>query len=59
VTGLSVFTEFLRTFPGPVIAGFATGHAVTPLITVPLGVLTRVIAVGQPALVLEEAAASA
>ena len=56
-TGLSVFVEFFRHFPGPVIAGFPTGHTTTPLVSVPLGVDVRVLAGRAPGLVFDEAAA--
>lgn len=58
VTGLSVCAELLREFPGPVIAGFPTGHTTTPLLSIPLGIAARVIGRGTPALVLDEAAAA-
>jgi muramoyltetrapeptide carboxypeptidase len=58
VTGLSVFADFLHDFSGPVVAGFPTGHAITPLMTVPLGVPVRVIASARPALVFDHAAAA-
>jgi muramoyltetrapeptide carboxypeptidase len=59
VTGVSVFADFLRDFPGPVLAGFPTGHAIAPLVTVPLGVVARIVGRGAPALVFDAAAAAA
>jgi muramoyltetrapeptide carboxypeptidase LdcA involved in peptidoglycan recycling len=48
--------DLLREFPGPVIAGFPSGHTTGPAWTLPLGVRCRVIAGGTPRLVVEEAA---
>ena len=45
-------------FPGPVLAGFPSGHTTGPCLSVPLGVRTRVVAGARPALVFEEAAAA-
>ena len=46
-------------FPGPVLFGFPSGHTTTPLVSLPLGVQTKVIASPEsPRLVFEEAAAS-
>jgi len=58
ITGVSVLADFLRDFAGPVLAGFPTGHATTPLITVPLGVPARVISRDRPALVFDTPAAA-
>lgn len=58
VTGQGVMADFFRDFPGPVLAGFPTGHTTTPLVTVPLGVSTRVVAHQAPALVVTEPAAA-
>ncbi len=57
VTAREVCAEFFHDFPGPVLFGFPTGHTTTPLVSVPLGVETRVIGTGQPRLVINEAAA--
>jgi muramoyltetrapeptide carboxypeptidase len=57
VTGRSIFADVLADFPGPVLFGFPTGHTTTPLVSVPLGVWTRVVGQGRPALVFDEAAA--
>ncbi len=48
-----------RDFPGPVIAGFPSGHVTGASMTLPLGVMCRVIARGRPRLVFEEAAVEA
>jgi muramoyltetrapeptide carboxypeptidase len=57
VTGVSVFADLLRDFPGPVVAGFPTGHSIAPLVTVPLGVDARLVGRGRAALVFDHAAA--
>jgi muramoyltetrapeptide carboxypeptidase len=60
LTARDVILDVLQDFPGPVLMGFPSGHTVTPLLSLPLGVRTRVI--GDPAsprIVLEEAAAAA
>jgi len=57
IGAIDVVREFFADFPGPVIFGFATGHTTTPLLSVPLGVETRVIAAAASRLILEEAAA--
>jgi muramoyltetrapeptide carboxypeptidase len=43
-------------FPGPVLFGFPAGHTPGPALTLPLGVLARVVTGADPALVIEEAA---
>lgn len=58
VTARAVIAELFQDFPGPVVVGFPTGHATSPLVTVPLGVTARVVGRGEPALVIEEAAAA-
>jgi muramoyltetrapeptide carboxypeptidase len=57
VTAAGVVRERLGDFPGPVLFGFPSGHTTTPLVSLPLGVETRVVASGPPRLVVEEAAA--
>jgi len=58
VTARDVVTEITEGFGGPVLWGFPSGHTVTPLLSVPFGVVVRVIADhGSPRLVFEEAAA--
>jgi len=59
VTGRGVVVEHLRDFSGPVVFGFPTGHSTSPLITLPLGVRTHVVARGVPAIDVDEAAAAA
>jgi muramoyltetrapeptide carboxypeptidase len=58
LTARAVVADWFRTFPGPVLFGFPTGHATSPLVTVPLGVDVRVVGTRTPALVVEESAAS-
>ena len=58
VTARDVVAEITEGFGGPVLWGFPSGHTVTPLLTVPFGVVVRVIADhGNPRLAFEEAAA--
>jgi len=58
VTGRGVVADFFQDFPGPVLAGFPTGHTTTPLVTLPLGVATRVVARQAPVVVVTESAAA-
>jgi len=55
-TGLGVMADVLKDFRGPVITGFSSGHVRDKVYTLPLGVECRVIANGQPRLVIDEAA---
>ena len=55
-TARAVMADLFADFPGPVVIGFPSGHTVGPAMTLPLGVLVRVIADGRPRLVFEEAA---
>jgi muramoyltetrapeptide carboxypeptidase len=55
-TARSVVADLLGDFPGPVLIGFPSGHTAGPAMTLPLGVLCRVVADGRPRLVIEEAA---
>jgi muramoyltetrapeptide carboxypeptidase LdcA involved in peptidoglycan recycling len=48
--------ELLADFPGPVVAGFPTGHTIGPAMTLPLGVSCRVVADERPRIVIEEPA---
>lgn len=57
-TGLSVVRELLADFPGPVLAGFPSGHATSPLVSLPFGVEALVSAGGAPKLVMLEGAAA-
>jgi muramoyltetrapeptide carboxypeptidase len=52
----TVVAEFFADFSGPVLFGFPSGHTTTPLVSVPFGVHTRVVATGTPRVVFEEAA---
>lgn len=56
LTGRSVIADVLKDFRGPVITGFPSGHVRDKVYTLPLGVECRVIASGQPRLVIDEAA---
>jgi muramoyltetrapeptide carboxypeptidase len=57
LTARAVVADFFADFPGPVLFGFPSGHTATPLVSLPFGVHTRVVADGAPRLILEEAAA--
>lgn len=54
VTGRAVVAEALEAFPGPVLIGFPSGHTTTPLVTLPLGVHTRVVSGARPRVIIEE-----
>lgn len=58
VTSRTIVEEFFAAFPGPVLFGFPSGHTTTPLLSLPLGVDTRVVTGGKARLVFEEAAAA-
>jgi muramoyltetrapeptide carboxypeptidase len=58
VSGLGVIADLLTDFPGPVLAGFPTGHATSPLISLPLGVEVCVVGGAAPVVIVEEAAAA-
>lgn len=59
VTAKATVADVLSDFPGPVLYGFPSGHTVTPLVTLPLGVHTRVLAADRaPGLVIEESGVS-
>jgi muramoyltetrapeptide carboxypeptidase LdcA involved in peptidoglycan recycling len=47
-----------RDFPGPVLLGFPSGHTIGPAMTLPLGVMCRVIADKRPRIIIEESAVS-
>ena len=57
-TARDVIKDLLADFPGPVMLGFPSGHTTTPLVSLPLGVETTVIADARARLVIDEAAAS-
>ena len=50
-----VLSDLLHGFKGPVVYGFPSGHTAAPFVTLPLGVRARVVANGQPRLIIEEA----
>ena len=52
----SVLADLLNDFPGPVVYGFPSGHTAGALLTLPFGVRARVVAKGQPRVIIEEAA---
>lgn len=54
--GRAVLANSLRDFHGPVVVGFPSGHTAGPALTIPLGVKARLVARGEPRLVIEEAA---
>lgn len=54
LTGRAVVADALAAFPGPVVYGFPSGHTTTPLVTLPLGVHTRVVSGAQPRVIIEE-----
>ena len=55
-TAKGVLSDLLLDFNGPVVYGFPSGHTAAPFVTLPFGVQARVVANGQPRLVIEEAA---
>jgi muramoyltetrapeptide carboxypeptidase len=56
-TGRGVMATLLGDFPGPVILGFPSGHTTGPAMTLPLGVVARVVGDRlRPRLVIEESA---
>jgi muramoyltetrapeptide carboxypeptidase len=52
----AVVADLVRDFPGPVLAGFPSGHTAGPALTLPLGVQVRVVGGPSSAVVVEEAA---
>lgn len=50
-----VLRQLTDGFPGPVLAGFPSGHTTGPMWTLPFGVQVRVRATPAPALIVEEA----
>jgi muramoyltetrapeptide carboxypeptidase len=58
VTAIDAIRDALSGFHGPVLAGFPSGHTVSPLVSLPFGVHTVVSASGTPRFVIEEAAAA-
>jgi muramoyltetrapeptide carboxypeptidase len=53
-----VVRDVLRDFPGPILFGLPSGHTDGAALTLPFGVLARVLAGSRAALVIEEAAVS-
>jgi muramoyltetrapeptide carboxypeptidase len=56
LSGRAVMADLLAQFPGPVLAGFPSGHTTGPAMTLPLGVRSRIVADPRPCVVVEEAA---
>jgi len=50
-----VLADVLKDVHGPVVYGFPSGHTAAPFMTLPFGVQTRVVANGQPRVIIEEA----
>ena len=55
VAAKQVLRRLLEDFDGPVVHGFPSGHTKGPLVTLPFGVRTRVVANGNPRVIIEEA----
>jgi muramoyltetrapeptide carboxypeptidase len=55
-TARTVVADLFKSFPGPVVFGFPSGHATGPALTLPFGVQCRVVATDQPRLVILESA---
>jgi muramoyltetrapeptide carboxypeptidase len=55
-TAKSVMAALFADFGGPVLIGFPSGHTAGPALTLPFGVLSRVVTSPRPALIVEEAA---
>jgi muramoyltetrapeptide carboxypeptidase len=58
VKARDAMATLFRDFPGPVLLGFPSGHTIGPAMTLPLGVMCRVIADKRPRIVIEEGAVS-
>ena len=56
VRGVDAVRRVLADFPGPIVAGFPSGHTPGATVTLPFGVRATVVARGRAALVIEEAA---
>jgi muramoyltetrapeptide carboxypeptidase len=56
VSGRGAVADFFADGSVPVIVGFPSGHTLGPAVTLPFGVVTRVVADGRPRLIIEEAA---
>jgi len=55
IAAKAVLANLLNDFNGPVVHGFPSGHTRGPLVTLPFGVCTRVVANGHPRVIIEEA----
>ena len=55
VAAKSVLSQLLKEFDGPIVYGFPSGHTRSPLVTLPFGVRARVVANGNPRVIIEEA----
>jgi muramoyltetrapeptide carboxypeptidase len=51
----AVLASLLKDFAGPVVHGFPSGHTRGALVTLPFGVRARVVANGNPRVIIEEA----
>ncbi len=56
VTAVDAIREATRGFPGPILAGFPSGHTTGPCWTLPLGSRVRVVGGPAPAVIVEEPA---
>jgi muramoyltetrapeptide carboxypeptidase len=56
VRGADAVRRVLAGFPGPIVAGFPSGHTPGATVTLPFGVRATVVARGRAALVIEEPA---
>jgi muramoyltetrapeptide carboxypeptidase len=56
LSGRAVLADLLSDFRGPVVYGFPSGHTAGPLLTLPFGVRSRVIANERARFIIEEAA---
>jgi muramoyltetrapeptide carboxypeptidase len=54
-TARAVLADLLNDFDGPVVYGFPSGHTSAAFVTLPFGVRARLLANGQPRLIIEEA----
>ncbi len=52
----AVMADLFKDFPGPVLVGFPSGHTAGAAMTLPFGVVCRVVAGSGPKLVIEESA---
>jgi muramoyltetrapeptide carboxypeptidase len=54
-TAKAVLADLLKDFNGPVVYGFPSGHTSAAFVTLPFGVRARLVANGQPRVIIEEA----